>query len=64
MHNFAFAVREANATEDAAQAVVEGAIAADFESDKYKTDKKNDKSIDTVLLAGFSESERAAGSAG
>jgi leucyl aminopeptidase len=64
VHNFAFAVREANATEDAAQAVVEGAIAADFESDKYKTDKKNDKSIDSVLLAGFSESERAAGERG
>jgi leucyl aminopeptidase len=64
VHNFAFAVREANATEDAVQAVVEGAIAADFESDKYKTDKKNDKSIDSVLLAGFSESERGAGERG
>ena len=64
VHNFAFAVREANATEDAAQAVVEGAIAADFESDKYKTDKKNDKSIETVLLAGYSEAERAAGEKG
>jgi len=64
VHNLVFAVREGNATEDAAQAVVEGAIAADFESDKYKTDKKNDKSIDSVLLAGFSESERAAGERG
>ncbi|MGC1417200.1 MAG: leucyl aminopeptidase [Candidatus Acidiferrum sp.] len=64
VHNFAFAVRETNATEDAAQAVVEGAIAADFESDKYKTDKKNEKSIETVLLAGYSEAERAAGEKG
>jgi leucyl aminopeptidase len=64
VHNFAFVVREANATEDFAQAVAEGSIAADFESDKYKTDKKNDKSIDSVLLAGFSESERAAGERG
>jgi len=64
VHNLVFAVRESNATEDAAQAVVEGAIAADFESDKYKTDKKNDKSIDSVLLGGFSESERAAGERG
>ena len=64
VHNFVFAVREDNATEDFAQAVAEGSIAADFESDKYKTDKKNDKSIDSVLLAGFSESERAAGERG
>jgi len=64
VHNFVFAVREDNATEDFAQAVAEGSIAADFESDKYKTDKKNDKSIDSVLLAGFSESERVAGERG
>jgi len=64
VHNLVFAVREDNATEDSAQAVAEGSIAADFEPDKYKTDKKNDKSIDSVLLAGFSESERAAGERG
>jgi leucyl aminopeptidase len=64
VHNFAFAVRETNATEDAAQAVVEGAITADFESDKYKTDKKNDKSIETVLVVGYSDAERAAGEKG
>ncbi len=64
VHNFAFVVRETNATEDTAQAVVEGAIAADFESDKYKTDKKNEKSIETVLLAGYSEAERGAGEKG
>ncbi|MGB2670019.1 MAG: leucyl aminopeptidase [Candidatus Acidiferrum sp.] len=64
VHNFAVAVREGNATEDSAQALAEGLLAADFESDKYKTDKKNDKSIDSVLLAGFSESERAAGDRG
>jgi leucyl aminopeptidase len=64
VHNFAVAVREGNATEDSAQAIAEGLLAADFESDKYKTDKKNDKSINSVLLAGFSESERAAGDRG
>jgi leucyl aminopeptidase len=64
VHNFAFAVREGNATEDSAQAVAEGLLAADFESDKYKTDKKNDKSIDSVLLAGFSEGERTVGERG
>ena len=64
VHNFVFAVREDLATEDAAQALAEGAIAADFESDKYKTDKKNDKSIETVQIAGYSERERAAGQTG
>src|SRR5580704_3012597 len=46
----AFLVRENNATEEFAQAVAEGALSANFETDKYKTEKKNDKSVDTVLL--------------
>jgi leucyl aminopeptidase len=64
IHNFAFLARESGATEDTAQALAEGAIAADFESDKYKTDKKNDKYIDSVLLAGYSDAERTAGEKG
>ncbi len=64
VHNFVFAAREGNTTEDTAQAVAEGLIAADFESDKYKTEKKNDKSIDTVQLAGLSDAERAAAEKG
>jgi len=64
VHNFVFAARENGATEDTAQAITEGAIAADFESDKYKTDKKNDKAIDPVLLAGYSDAARAAGEKG
>jgi len=51
--NFALLVREGPATEEAAQAIAEGALAANFETDKYKTDKKNDKNIETVLIAGF-----------
>src|ERR1700730_156622 len=43
--NFAFLVREGDATALTAQAVVEGALVADFETDKYKTDRKNDKNI-------------------
>jgi leucyl aminopeptidase len=62
--NIAFLVREGEVTEDAAQAIAEGALAANFETDKYKTDKKNDKSVDTVLLAGYSDKERAAGEKG
>src|SRR5712664_557446 len=40
--NFALLVREGNATDEIAQAVTEGALSANFETDKYKTDKKND----------------------
>jgi leucyl aminopeptidase len=62
--NFALLVREGHTTEEFAQAIAEGALAADFETDKYKTDKKNDKNIETVLVAGFSDGERAAGEKG
>lgn len=57
-------VREGDATEESAQAIIEGSIAADFESDKYKTDKKNDKRIDAVAIAGYSDGERPAGEKG
>ncbi len=62
--SFAFLVREGEAREDTAQTIVEGVLAADFETDKYKTDKKNDKNIETVLVAGYSDAERAAGEKG
>ena len=39
---------------DGSQAIVEGLITADFETDKYKTDKK-DKKIESVVLIGFPE---------
>jgi leucyl aminopeptidase len=61
---FAFFVRENDATEDSAQAITEGALTANFETDKYKTDKKNDKNIDAILLAGYSDADRAAGDKG
>ncbi|HET8924069.1 MAG TPA: leucyl aminopeptidase [Candidatus Acidoferrum sp.] len=62
--NFVVLVREGDAKEDAAQAITEGALAANFETDKYKTDKKNDKNIETVLLAGYSAAELAGGEKG
>src|SRR5882762_9713236 len=62
--NFALLVREGDATGESAQAIVEGAIAANFETDKYKTDKKNDKNIEAVSIAGYSDAERAAGGKG
>src|SRR5271170_7198147 len=60
----AFLIRENNATEESAQAIAEGVLTANFETDKYKTEKKNDKSIDTVLLTGYSDAERAAAEKG
>src|SRR5881398_2156543 len=39
--DFAFLVRENGATADTAQALAEGFTTANFETDKYKTDKKN-----------------------
>ncbi|HEX2666417.1 MAG TPA: leucyl aminopeptidase [Candidatus Acidoferrum sp.] len=64
VRNFAMLVREGEATEESAQVIVEGVLAADFESDKYKTDKKNDKRIESVVIAGYSDAERARGEAG
>ncbi|MBZ5700943.1 MAG: leucyl aminopeptidase [Acidobacteriia bacterium] len=61
---FAFLVREGEATAEAAQAVTEGLIFANFESDKYKSEKKNGKEVDAVLLAGWDGESRAAGETG
>jgi leucyl aminopeptidase len=62
--SFAFLVREGGATADAAQALTEGFITANFETDKYKTEKKNGKEIDAVTLVGFGEAEKTAGQKG
>src|SRR5580704_6687190 len=62
--NIAFLVREGDATEETAQTIAEATIVSNFETDKYKTDKKNEKNIDTVVLAGYSDAERAAGEKG
>jgi leucyl aminopeptidase len=56
----ALVLRENEAVESAAQAIAEGALAANFEPDKYKTEKKDAKYIDAVVLAGFPEQDRAA----
>ena len=61
---FAFLLRENAGVENAAQAMAEGALTANFESDKYKTDKKESKSVETVLLNGFSDQERGAAEKG
>ncbi len=64
VHNFTFVARENDATEETAQAIAEAAVAADFETDKYKSDKKNDKFIDRLAIAGYSDAEKSAGEKG
>ncbi len=64
VHNFVFAVREGVANEEGAQAITEGLLTADFETDKYKTDKKKDKFIDRVGIGGYTDAEKAAGEKG
>jgi leucyl aminopeptidase len=60
----AFLVGKNDANEATAQAITEAVITANFETDKYKTEKKGEKNIDAVTVVGFPESGRAAGEAG
>ncbi len=55
----AFLARENDRTPAAAQAIAEGMILANFDSDKNKTDKKPGNEITHVALAGWEESARA-----
>ena len=64
VHKVVFLFREADMNENTAQAVTEGVVAADFETDKYKTDKKNDKFIESFTIAGFGDADKAAGEKG
>ncbi len=54
----AFLLREEDRRQDAVQVVTEAFLLAAFESDKYKTEKKDLKVIETAVLAGWSDSER------
>jgi len=62
--NLAFLVREGAAPAETAQWLAEGFITANFETDKYKTEKRNGKEIDSVTILGFGESEKASGEKG
>jgi len=64
LHKVAFVLRENDLNESTAQAVAEGVIAADFETDKYKTEKKNEKFIETLTIAGFNDADKAAAEKG
>src|ERR1700734_1424296 len=56
-----FLAREGQGGPSAVEAVTEGLVIADFESDKHKTDKKekDKKEIQSVALAGFDSSDDA-----
>jgi leucyl aminopeptidase len=58
LKKFVFLVREKDRTEEFAQAITEAAVIANFESDKYKTDKKGDKSIESMVIVGFKDAEK------
>jgi leucyl aminopeptidase len=60
----AFLARESDRSAVAAQAITEGMILANFDSDKYKTDKKPGNEIISAALAGWEESSRADADAG
>jgi len=61
--NFAFLAGEGFSAEEAAQAIAEGLVTGDFETDKYKTDKK-DKRIESVSVVGFSDADKASAEQG
>jgi leucyl aminopeptidase len=56
-----FLAREGQRGANAVRYVAEGVVVADFESDKYKTDKKekDKKEIQSIALAGFDSSDDA-----
>jgi leucyl aminopeptidase len=56
---FVFLARESDQSSGAAQTITEGLLTANFESDKYKTEKKNGKEIQAAALAGWDDAARA-----
>jgi leucyl aminopeptidase len=54
-----FLVKEGDRSAEAAQAIVEGMILANFDSDKYKTVKKPGNEITAAAIAGWEESSRS-----
>ncbi len=59
-----FAVREGERTAAAAEAVTQGLLLGSFDSDRYKTEKKNGAVIDLAAVAGFDAATQSAGASG
>jgi leucyl aminopeptidase len=53
----AFLAREPHRDPASAQAVTEGFLLGDFEMDKYKTEKKNNKKVESAVLVGWPDAE-------
>lgn len=53
----AFLAREPHRDPASAQAVTEGFLLGDFEMDKYKTEKKNNKKAESAVLVGWPDAE-------
>jgi leucyl aminopeptidase len=62
IRRLALLAREGQRDAASAQAATEGLLLADFEADKYKTEKKNNKPVEAAALAGWPEAEARAGS--
>jgi leucyl aminopeptidase len=56
VRHFAFLSRESERDCADLQAVVEGLVFAEYESDKYRTKRENQKSMESVSLAGWGDS--------
>jgi leucyl aminopeptidase len=59
-----FLAREGERSAAAAQAIAEGLILANFDSDKYKTDKKPGSDLTAATLGGWPEASRSEAEAG
>jgi len=64
VHKFVFALAKAISPKKPPKRSRKGPFAADFESDKYKTDKKNDKFIEALSIAGYGDAQKAVGERG
>jgi leucyl aminopeptidase len=60
----AFLPRENDRSAAAAQAITEGLLLASFESDTYKTEKKNGREVEAIVLVGWTAANRAEGDQG
>jgi leucyl aminopeptidase len=61
VRRIAFLLRDADRSSLGAQVVAEGALHGDFESDVYKTERKEDRSVDSFAVAGVESAEAEAG---
>ncbi len=59
VRTIAFLLPSSLSLSEAAQVVTEGALLGDYEADKYKTEKKDQKEVDSFTIAGFSGDQQA-----